>query len=67
VERIFGLLLCSAMLAWLDNILEYSNAPSELSTVLEHVLALCTGKWCFYTTEAKWFGKFILTSGLPLP
>jgi hypothetical protein len=63
------------MFAWLDDILEYSNAPSELSTVLEHVLALCTefdikihtGKWCFYTTEAKWFGKFILTSGLPLP
>lgn len=72
VKQIFGPLLFTEILAWLDDILGYAKTPSELLGVLEHVLTLCAeyglklhpSKCCFYTTEAKWCGKLISAGGV---
>uniref|UniRef100_H3H555 Reverse transcriptase n=1 Tax=Phytophthora ramorum TaxID=164328 RepID=H3H555_PHYRM len=72
VEEIFGDLLGTCILAWLDDILGYAEDEASLLEVLDKVLERCEkfglklhAKKCqFFATEVKWCGRMISAQGV---
>ncbi|GMF28513.1 unnamed protein product [Phytophthora fragariaefolia] len=72
VELIFGDLLYSGVLVWLDDILGYAESEEELMELLEKVLQRCAkfgvklnpAKCQFFVKEVTWCGKVISADGV---
>lgn len=72
VESIFGDMIDSKLLGWLDDLLGHATTTPSLLDILEEVLFRCAkvglklhpDKCDFFTTSAKWCGKVISANGV---